>query len=165
MRKLDFVNLIVETVPELQTREKKEKDSRRRLRVQLLRLLKSGAVATIKEACGVCGITPKHGYHLWKKYRDRGLERYLQLDWKPRRSKLSAEQQTRLLERAASVNGFGSQQEARRYLRDECGVSYTQGGVCLLFQRLRIKAKEPRPLNIKAAPEEQSAYKKTFSGG
>ncbi len=162
MRKLDFVNLIVETVDELRKREKQEKDGRLRLRVQLLRLLKTQAAATIKEACAVCGITPKHGYDLWKKYREKGLERYLQLDWKPRSSKLSAEQQRQLLERAASENGFGSQKEARRYVQDEFGVGYTQSGVCLLFQRLRIKAKEPRPLNIKAAPEEQAAYKKTL---
>ena len=165
MRKLDFANLIVETVVELREREKKEKDARLRLRVQLLRLLKSQAAATIKEACGVCEVTPKHGYHLWHKYRTQGLERYARLNWKPRSSKLSVGEQTELLERAASGNGFGSQREARRYLQDQFGVSYTQGGVCLLFQRLRIKAKEPRPLNIKASPEEQSAYKKTFSGG
>jgi transposase len=164
MRKLDFSTLIVETVSELREREKKEKDARLRLRVQLLRLLKSQAAASIKEASQVCGITPKHGYDLWHKYRAQGLDKYVQLSWKPRVSKLSAEQQTELLKRAASANGFGSQREARRYLQNELGVSYTQGGVCLLFQRLRIKAKEPRPLNVKASREEQSAYKKTFSG-
>ena len=164
MRKLDFANLIAESVVELREREKKEKDARVRLRIQLLRLLKSQATATIKEACRVCGITPKHGYDLWKKYQAQSLEPYLRLNWKPRVSKLSAAQQRQLLERAASKNGFGSQQEARRYLRDEFGASYTQGGVCLLFQRLKIKAKEPRPRNTKASPEVQAAYKKTLRG-
>lgn len=163
MRKLDFPNLIVETDADLRERERKEKDARLRLRVQLLRLLKSQAVVSIKDACRVCGITPKHGYDLWKVYRQKGLNAYLQLNWKPRVSKLSAEQLTKLLERAASENGFGSQQEARRFLQDEFNVSYTQSGVCLLFQRLRIKAKEPRPLNKKVSLEEQSEYKKTLS--
>ncbi len=161
MRKLDFANLIIETVVELRKREKKEKDARCRVRIQLLRLLKTQA-GTIKEASQVCGITPKHGYELWRKYRVQGLDKYVQLDWKPRVSKLSAEQQRQLLKRAASENGFGSQQQARRYMQDEFGVSYTQGGVCLLFQRLKIKAKEPRPLNIKASAAEQTAYKKTL---
>ena len=96
MRKLDFSNLIGETVSELQEREKKEKDARLRLRVQLLRLLKTKPAASIKAACQVCGMTPKHGYHLWKKYRNKGLTEYLQLNWKPRQSKLSTEEQRKL---------------------------------------------------------------------
>jgi transposase len=162
MRKLDFPLLIVETVDELRKREKLEQDARLRLRVQLLRLLKSQEVVSIKEASRVCGITSKHGYDLWKKYQNEGLSRYVRLNWKPRRSKLSAEQQSKLLERAGTDNGFGSQAEARRFLEDEFVVSYTQGGVSLLFSRLKIKAKVPRPRNKKAVVEEQTAYKKTL---
>jgi transposase len=163
MRKLDFSALIIETVDELRKREKQEKDARKRLRIQLLRLLKSQEISSIKEACQICGITPKHGYNLWLKYRDKGLENYLQMDWKPRQSKLSAEQQRKLLERASRDNGFGSQDEARRFLQDEFNVCYTQGGISLLFSRLKIKAKEPRPQNKKASVEEQREYKKTLS--
>ncbi len=162
MRKLDFPLLIIETADDLREREKRETNARLRLRVQILRLLKSQETASIKEACRICGITPKHGYHLWHKYRDQGLSEYLRLNWKPRRAKLSDEQQSKLLERVATNNGFGSLREARRFLQDEFNVSYTQGGVSLLFSRLKIKAKEPRPLNIKASAEEQAAYKKTL---
>lgn len=165
MRKLDFPNLIVETVSELRKRERREKEARVRLRVQLLRLLKSQETVSIKDACRVCGITSKHGYDLWKKYQDKGLADYLRLEWKPRRSKLSAEQAGRLVERAGTNNGFGSQAEARRFVRDEFDVGYTQGGISLLFSRLKIKAKVPRPLNRKAVAEEQSAYKKTLPRG
>lgn len=164
MRKLDFPFLIVETVDELRKREKPEQDARIRLRVQLLRLLKSQEVISIKEASRVCGITAKHGYDLWKKYQNEGLSQYVRLNWKPRRSKLSDEQQSRLLERASTDNGFGSQAEARRYVEEEFAVSYTQGGVSLLFSRLKIKAKVPRPRNRKAVAEEQTAYKKTLRG-
>ena len=165
MRKLDFPNLIVETVDELRKQEKTEKEARVRLRVQLLRLLKSQETGSIKDACRVCGITSKHGYDLWKKYRDKGLSDYLRLEWKPRRAKLSDQQQRKLVERAATENGFGSQAEARRFVQDEFGVGYTQGGVSLLFSRLKIKAKVPRPRNKKVVAEEQSEYKKTLSGG
>ena len=80
----------------------------------------------------------------------------------------SDEQQMKLLERVGANNGFGSQREAQRFLQEEFNVCYTQGGVWLLFGRLKIKAKEPRPVNKKAAAEsaeEQAAYKKTFSAG
>ena len=162
MRKLNFPNLIIETVGQLRERERRQTDARLRLRVQLLRLLKSQENASIKDACRVCGITPKHGYDLWRKYREQGLSEYLRLNWKPRRAKLSDEQQRKLLERVSINNGFGSQAEAGRFLRDEFNVSYTQGGISLLFSRLKIKAKEPRPVNKKAVAEEQLAYKKTL---
>ena len=162
MKKLDYSALIVESVDQLRKRERNEKQARIRLRVQLLRLLKNQETDSMKAACQICGITPKHGYDLWKKYREKGLDEYLQFDWKPRSSKLSGEQQTRLLERAATDNGFGSQAEAMDYLESEFGISYTQAGVCLLFQRLKIKAKAPRPLNRQASLEEQAEYKKTL---
>ena len=163
MRILDFSTLIAETVDDLRKREKQEKDARVRLRVQLLRLLKSQERRSIKDAVKVCGFTPKHGYDLWHKYRDKGLTAYLRLDWKPRRSKLTDEQQAKLLERVSEDSGFASQQEARRFLTDEFAVSYTQAGISLLFARLKIKAKVPRPRNKKASLEEQAEYKKTFS--
>ncbi len=165
MRKLNFPLLIVETDSELRKREKEEKDARVRLRVQLLRLLKSRETGSIKDACRICGITPKHGYDLWRKYREQGLSEYLHLNWKPRRAKLSHQQQRKLVERAASENGFGWQAEGRRFLHEEFDICYTQGGISLLFSRLKIKAKVPRPLNKKAVAEEKTGYKKTLSGG
>lgn len=164
MKKLDYPALIVESVDELRHRERGEKNARLRLRVQLLRLLKNRETDSMKAACQICGITPKHGYDLWKKYQTKGFDALLEFNWKPRQSKLLPEQQAQLLERAALNNGFASQSEAVSYLENEFGVSYTQSGVCLLFQRLKIKAKQPRPQNRRASPEEQLEYKKTFSG-
>ena len=162
MRRLDYPALIVETADELHKRERSEKQARIRLRVQLLRLLKNQETDSMKAACQICGITPKHGCDLWKKYRAKGLDALLRFDWKPRQSKLNAEQRAKLLERAATASGFGSQAEALDYLESEFAVSYTQAGVCLLFQRLKIKAKVPRPRNTRAVEEEQAEYKKTL---
>ena len=162
MRKLDFSSLIAESGEQLRERERREKDARKRLRIQLLRLLKNKESASIKEASLICGMTPKHGYDLWHKYRDKGLEKYLQLDWQPRRSKLSIEQQEKLLKRLSEENGFASQQEARQFIAEEFNLQYTQAGVSVLFARLKIKAKMPRPQNQKASVEEQQEYKKTL---
>ena len=163
MKKLDYPALIAESIDELRKRERSEKQAGIRLRLQLLRLLKRRETDSMKAAAHICGITPKHGYALWKKYREQGIEAFLTFDWQPRRSKLNPEQQAQLLERAATDNGFASQAEARDYLKKEFAACYTQGGVCLLFQRLKIKAKVPRPRNRQAVEEEQRAYKKTFS--
>ncbi len=61
-----------------------------------MRLLKSQETVSIKDACRICGITPKHGYDLWGKYRDKVLSECLQFNWKPRRAKLSDEQQRKI---------------------------------------------------------------------
>jgi len=163
MRKIDFLDLIPETVAELKAAEKIQSNARLRLRAQFLRLLKSGQAAQLKQAAGLVGITPKHASVLWKKYREQGLARLLELDYKARTARLSAGQAAQLLERAAS--GFGSQREAMGYLAAEFGCTYTQQGVSVMFQRLKIKAKVPRPANVKAVPEQQVAYKKTLPGG
>ncbi len=134
MRKLDFPALIIETVEQLREQEKKEKDARIRLRVQLLRLLKSQETDSIKDACQICGITPKHGYDLWHKYRDNGLSQYLRLDWKPRSSKLSNEQQRKVIE--PGLDGKWLCQSARSrsiFNQRVCGQLHTRWNFTALF--------------------------------
>lgn len=162
MRKLDFPSLIREDIEALQKREKLETVARLRLRVQFLRLLKTQQADSIKTAAQTVGITPKRGYEWWNLYKEKKLNQYLRLNYKPRRARLSDEQQEKLIKRASAENGFASQAQAKKYLADEFEVSYTQAGICLLFQRLKIKAKQPRPENIGADKEAQTEYKKTL---
>ena len=162
MRKLDFPSLIKQDIELLQKREKQQTIARLRSRVQFLRLLKTQEADSIKAAAQTVGITAKCGYEWWNLYKEKKLDQYLELNYKPRRARLSEEQQEKLLTRVGEENGFASQGEAIRYLEDEFQVTYTQSGVCLLFQRLPIKAKVPRPSNKRADREEQSEYKKTL---
>lgn len=127
--------------------------------MQLLRLLKSGEFSQLKKVAKLLGITEKHGYQLWKKYKLAGLDGYLQLNYKANRAKLDADQKAKLLKRASE--GFDSQSQAKKFIKNEFGVSYTQQGISILFQRLKIRSKVVRPFNIKADIEEQIEYKKT----
>lgn len=163
MRKLDFPALIKQDIETLQKREKQQTIARLRSRVQFLRLLKTEEADSIKAAAQTVGITPKCGYEWWNLYKEKNFDQYLKLNYQPRRARLSEEQQEKLRTRVEEENGFASQSEAIRYLEDEFHISYTQSGICLLFQRLRIKAKVPRPGNQRADREAQSEYKKTFS--
>lgn len=165
MRKLDFPTLIKETVAQLQNAEKQQTIARLRLRVQFLRFLKTCQADSIKTAARMVGISPKRGYEWWNLYRNKRLDEYLRLNYKPRRARLSEEQQAQLVNRAGTDNGFASQREVRQYLADEFQIAYTQAGVCLLLGRLKIKAKQPRPANEKADRGEQERYKKTFING
>ncbi len=160
MRVVDYQKEISETETELRTLEKRQSNAKLLLRTQLLRLLKSGEFLQLKKAVEILGITEKYGDDLWKKYKTEGLGSYLQLNYRANRAKLNTQQKAKLVERAGE--GFDSQSEAQEFIENEFGVSYTQQGVSLLFQRLKIKAKVPRPFNIKADKQEQSSYKKTF---
>ena len=162
MRKLDFPTLITQSLDELKKLERAEANARVRLRITLLRLLKSQEAQFLKTAARLIGISPKHAYQLWQWYEERSLDEYLRLNYQPGKSKLNPQQQACLRARAADGTGFGSQQEAREFVSKEFQVSYTQAGVCLLFQRLKIKAKMPRPENVKADRAAQSEYKKTL---
>jgi transposase len=162
MRKLDFPFLIKEDIELLQKREKQQSIARLRSRVQFLRLLKTQEANSIKAAAQTVGVTPKCGYEWWNLYKEKNFSQYLKLNYKPRRARLSEEQQEQFAQRASEENGFASQAEAIKYLEDEFQISYTQSGICLLFQRLRIKAKVPRPENRRADKGEQNEYKKTL---
>lgn len=159
MRVIDYQTEISETETGLRTLEKRQSNAKLLLRIQLLRLLKSGEFLQLKKAVGILGITEKYGYDLWKKYKTEGPGSYLQLNYKANRAKLNTQQKAKLVKRAGE--GFDSQSEAQEFIENEFGVSYTQQGISLLFQRLKIKSKVPRPFNIKADKQEQSSYKKT----
>jgi len=160
MRTVDYPRLIKESLSELNKEDKKQKNARLRLRVQMLRLLKSGQVEQVKQASKILGISAKHGYDLWQRYRKEGITKYLRLDYRAREPKLTAAEQQQLIGKAAT--GDISQREAQEYIEKEFGVSYTQQGISILFQRLKIKSKVPRPENILADIAEQAEYKKSL---
>jgi transposase len=159
MRVIDYEKEIRQTETELRTLEKRQSSGKLLLRIQLLRLLKSGEFSQLKKVAPILGITEKHGYQLWNKYKAEGLDGYLTLNYKANRAKLDTNQTARLVARAAE--GFDAQSQVQEFITDEFGVSYTQQGISLLFQRLKIKAKVVRPFNIKADEQEQREYKKT----
>lgn len=160
MQVVDYQDLIKESIKELRNLEKEQTNARLLLRLQLLRLLKSGEFSQAKKASEFLGISPKHGYDLLKRYREKKLVGYLQLDYKPGQSKLANEQEAKLLKQ--SEKGFASQKEAIEYIEAEFGVKYAQQGISDLFKRLGIKSKVARPFNTKADKSEQVEYKKTL---
>lgn len=128
--------------------------------MQFLRLLKSGEFKQAKRCAEFLGLQEKQGYEWWKLYQRQGLSEYLKLHYQANNAKkLKVEEEVQLLKKAEA--GFGSQKEAREYMRQEFGVEYTQQGISDLFQHLKIKKKVLRPFNVKANKQEQIEYKKT----
>jgi len=117
------------------------------------------------EACEMVGYTDKHGRDIWQKYLAEGLDGYVQLNYsRQKHGKLSYGQEAQINEQAAR-QGFASQAEVQRFIFEQFDVRLAKSNVGKLLQRLEVTAKVPRPRNRRTAGKEQTAYKKTMSGG
>jgi len=165
MRTVDYISQIKETADELKRLENKETNPRRRKRLQLLRILKSGLTRFLRKACQMVGYSDKHGREIWHKYLAEGLAGYARLNYlRVKRGKLSHEQEAQVNREAGKV-GFASQAEVQTYIFEQFGLCLAISNVGKLLQRLEVRAKVPRPRNRRTSEKEQSKYKKTMSGG
>lgn len=131
-------------------------------RVRMLRLLKSGAVKSLKECAPLIGYSVSQLTRWWERYRAEGLTAVLKKH-KPtgKPSRLSAEAWAGLLQ-AMRMGQIGTMQEARNYLEREWGISYKNGkSLWWLFKKERVKWKTGRRRHHKANAEQQLAFKKT----
>ena len=144
MYQLDYVSLIQEDADTLLAREKNCAGKKPRQRLQLLRLLKSGQAENIPQVAHMVGMTPDNAAKLFKRYREEGLEGFLQLKYRGRRSRLTSEQEQQL--QSATVENFK--------------VRYTLGGTSVLFDRLGIKKKTGRTTHHLQDLAAQEEFKK-----
>ena len=73
--------------------------------------------------------------------------------------RLTEEEQEQLA-REVETGRFRNAAAIRAYVAETFGVTYTEGGIYSLLERLRCKPKVPRPLHEKANLEEQEAWKR-----
>lgn len=60
----------------------------------------------------------------------------------------------------SATGAFRTAAEARGWLRETFGVTYSAGGMYALVGRLRVHPTVPRPVNPKADPAEQDAWER-----
>lgn len=158
---MNYSEIISETESALQELENAQKLVQFQKRVRFLRLLKSGEAATQKQAGEIVGWKLRQAQQIWQLYRGQGVAGVLR---KPERwsfGKLSSRQLAHL-QRYLAEFGANSLAEAKALIEQMYGVCYTESGVCVLFQRLRIKLKTARPSNTKKDESAAIGYKKTL---
>ncbi len=131
-------------------------------RLRMLRLLKSGAVNSLKDCAPLVGYSVTQLTRWWECYRAEGLTGVLKQQ-KPvgKPSKLSTEAWTGLLA-AMRAGHIATMQDARDYLEREWGIRYKNGkSLWWLFKKHRVKWKTGRRRHKKASAEQQAAFKKT----
>lgn len=149
------------TAEELKALYQAEHDGKRRQRLHTLWLLREGT-RTMAEVAAVVGAGDRTLQRWVDWYRDGGLptldaHRLGQAGGVVAR--MTVDDQA-LLAAYAAEGTFHTIDEARQWAETQCGVVYTYWGMRSVLDRLKIHAKVPRPVNPKADPEAQAAWKK-----
>jgi len=153
-----------EGADELYARFTRERDGRRRQRLQALWLVRRGE--PIAAAAQVAGVAQRSLERWLGWYRQGGLAAVLtrvpghgargQPAW------LTPAQQQALVTETASGT-LPTYAEARNWVREAFGVSYSAKGMYTLLARLDVHPKVPRPQAEKADPVAQEAWKRGAS--
>lgn len=159
MRKIDYPNAILESESELRMKYKELTSSKLQDRCEILIWLKSGQVATMKEAVALKGRSVDYGNKLWKRYKNFGLSDCLALKYNPQQSPLSGKKE--LLDRLSN-EGFSTIKEAQLWILETYGLKYTENGLGNYFRHKKIKLKTGRPYHPKQDDEKRIAYKKNM---
>ncbi len=131
-----------------------------RQRLQALWLLRSGN-RRMDEVAAVVGANYRTVQRWVAWYRDGGLEvvRSHRMGGYGQTPRLTEEQQEQLAQEVATGR-FRNTVAIRAWVAETFGVTYTEGGMYSVLERLRCKPKVPRPLHEKANLAEQEAWKK-----
>lgn len=156
---MNYQAVIVESSDDLRQVERETKDLKARDRVRFVRLLKSGAATTQQAAGALIGLQVRQSQRLWRQYRTGGLAAIRESRYQGGVAKLDAAQEARFSERL-KADDISSLEQARACLQSEFGVSYTIGGVSVLFGRLKVKLKTGRPQNIRQSAVEREEFAK-----
>ena len=138
-----------------------ERDGKRRQRLHALWLVREGqhTVATVGHLVGVSEQTMHHWLNWYRAGGLPALDQHRLGHAGGALVRLSLDDQALLA--AYAVDGaFHTIAEAQQWVVETCGTTYTYWGMRSLLDRLKIHAKVPRPVNPKADPAVQDAWKK-----
>jgi transposase len=159
--RIKYPQAILESEEELTKLEQRLRGQKAADRVRMLRLLKSGAVPSLKDCAPLVGYSVGQLTRWWECYRAQGLAELLK-QHKPvgKASRLTPEAWAGLLQ-AMRKGHIATMEDAREYLEREWAISYKNGkSLWWLFKKHRVKWKTGRRRHKKANAEQQAAFKK-----
>lgn len=159
---MNYAQIIIEYQVELERLESAQKLVQFQKRIRFLRLLKTGEAATQEAAGKLVGWQKRQSQKIWALYRRGAIEEVLR---KPQRYWLGKLSSQEIVHLQSYLREFGASS-----LSEVCGlieqiydISYTQSGVCVLLQRLKIKLKTAGQSNAKKDEAAALEYKKTLA--
>ena len=160
-KSLNYKEAIKETVSDLSSRIRKERNSTSRDYLRFLLSLKDGSNKSQSKAASMIGLGVRQGQKIWSKYKKGGLALLLERKTGGAPCKLTVDQEAELQE----VLKDGKTQFLKQgvhLIAQKYGKTYTTPGVHFLFKRLGIKKKTGRPSNIRQDKEGLENFKKTL---
>ena len=159
--RIKYPQAIQESEEELTRLEQGLRGQKRADRVRVLRLLKSGAVKSLKECAPLVGYSVIQLTRWWERYRAEGLAGMLKQHKAVGKASRMTPQAWAGLMQAMRAGHIATMQEARHYLDREWGIRYKNGkSLWWLFKKHRVKCKTGRRRHKKANAEQQAAFKK-----
>lgn len=157
--------VIAEDEPTLRQMERALRGRPTAVRVQALRLLKSGAARSLEACARLVGHSPRQVARWWATYRRDGVEALLRE--RPRRGKVSRLTPAALadLEEVMSAGQIATLKDAQVYLAERHGIVYgSLNGVWQQLRKHRIKLKTGRRRHEYADAQAQEAFRAGFRG-
>ena len=158
---IDYGVSIAETVDALRAQERAARGRRAADRVKLLRLLKSGAARSMRQAAATLGYSERQAQRWWARYTAGGLAALLTVG-RPggSRERITPEAWADLSAQMRA-GAIGRLKDAQAYLRERWGIDYCLDGVSKLFIRRKTKLKTGRRRHRQADAAAQAAFKKS----
>jgi transposase len=161
----DYPTVIAEDLTTLRRTERRVRGRPTLVRVQALRLLKSGVAHSLDTCAALVGHSPRQVARWWALYRREGLAGLLrEPSWPGKRPRLTPEALADL-ETAMAAGRIATLKDAQTYLAERHGVVYgSLNGVWQQLRKHKIKLKSGRRRHEYADAEAQKAFRAGFRG-
>jgi transposase len=159
----DYLNMIKEDEATLRQVERALRGRPTAIRVQALRLLKSGAARSLAGCAQLVGHSPRQVARWWAIYRREGLDGVRRQPSYPGRPPRLTSPALADLERVMATGQIGTLKEAQAYLADRHGIVYPSlNGVWAQLRKRKIKLKTGRRRHALADAAAQEAFRAGF---
>src|ERR687883_1370880 len=158
---IDYSMSIAESVAELQARERAVRGQRAADRVKLLRLLKSGAARSVRQAAATLGYSERQAQRWWARYAHGGLAALVDVGHPGGSRELITPEAWADLSAQMRAGPIGRLKYAQAYLHEHWGIAYCLDAISKLFIRRKTKLKTGRPRHREADAAAQAAFKKS----
>lgn len=164
--RISYPSRITESELDLTTLEKDLRGHPTAVRVQMLRLLKSGSVPSLAACAPLLGYSGTQLQRWWAAYRDGGLDALLQRRQSPgKRSQLTPDAWAGL-QAELRAGHIAQLADAQRYLREQWGIAYRSlNGIWWMLRQRRVKLKTGRRRHRLADATQQAQFKKSLLDG
>ncbi len=161
----DYRTVITEDEPTLGRVERQVRGRPSAVRVQALRLLKSGAARSLAGCGRLVGHSPRQVARWWATYRREGLDGLLREPTYPGRRPRLTPEALAALEAVMAEGRIATLKAAQTYLAEHHGIIYPSlNGVWSQLRKHQIKLKTGRRRHALADASAQEAFRAGFRG-